>query len=101
MALYKQPAVNISSVAWSSRKVHLCKFCGKEFSTKWNVIRHERLFHDPNDPIVVSQSVANGMPTAVTVVSPPGKPERQVQYWEYVYWSCMVEIGNRFSKIFC
>ncbi|XP_076825513.1 uncharacterized protein LOC143471060 isoform X2 [Clavelina lepadiformis] len=58
-----------------SRRVHICRYCAKEFSTKWNVIRHERLFHDPNnDPVIVPQSVANGV-TTMPVAAPAGKPE--------------------------
>ena len=64
-----------------SRRVHICRYCAKEFSTKWNVIRHERLFHDPNnDPVIVPQSVANGV-TTMPVAAPAGKPERLVIFF--------------------
>nr|XP_002121746.1 putative mediator of RNA polymerase II transcription subunit 12 [Ciona intestinalis] len=62
------------------RRVHICKYCAKEFSTKWNVIRHERLFHSPNDPVIVPHSVANGMAVTVAAAAPVGKPERYCRF---------------------
>ena len=62
----------------TGRKIHLCKYCAKEFSTKWNVIRHEKLFHTPNDPIVIPPSGSNGTAASITLIGPPGKPERWV-----------------------
>jgi len=59
------------------KRLHICKYCAKDFSTKWNVIRHERLFHKPTDPVVVPENVLNGTVTDMPIMAAPmGKPER-------------------------
>ena len=63
-------------VTYSTKKQHICKYCAKEFSTKWNVIRHVKLFHNPDDPVIVPQGVANGFLMQMSITAPSMKPER-------------------------
>lgn len=60
-------------VQYTGRKQHICKYCAKEFSTKWNVYRHIKLFHNESDPILVTNT--NGI-VMQKLVTAPGKPER-------------------------
>lgn len=65
---------NGPSRSWPTKKVHMCKYCGKQFSTKWNAIRHENLFHSNDEPVIPPMTIT--VPTATQLHYIHKKPER-------------------------
>lgn len=61
-------------IHYSGKKQHICKYCAKTFSTKWNVYRHIKLYHQEGDPIVVPDHTEGIM--LQKLVTQQGKADR-------------------------